>query len=138
LNKKKILKLKQVEHIWNEKKCMEKASSGFIIKLHKTFQDDENIYMVMDYAIGGELFSHLRRAGRFPNDVAKFFIAEIIIALDSLHQKNIMYRDLKPENVLLDEKGHVKLTDFGFAKELGENERTWTLCGKNTINKRNT
>jgi serine/threonine protein kinase len=99
------LKLKQVEHIWNEKKCMEKSNSGFIIKLHKTFQDEENIYMVMDYAIGGELFSHLRRAGRFPNDVAKFFIAEIILAIESLHQKNIMYRDLKPENVLLDEKG---------------------------------
>ena len=72
--------------------------------------------MLLEYVLGGELFSHLRRAGRFSNDVAKFYAAEITLAIEHLHSKNIVYRDLKPENLLLDERGHIKITDFGFAK----------------------
>ena len=72
--------------------------------------------MLLEYVLGGELFSHLRRAGRFSNDVSKFYAAEITMALEYLHAKNIVYRDLKPENLLLDDRGHIKITDFGFAK----------------------
>lgn len=71
----------------------------------------------MDFLNGGELFFHLRRAGKFPENRAKFYAAEILLALDYLHQNDIIYRDLKPENVLLDCEGHVKLTDFGLSKE---------------------
>lgn len=81
----------------------------------------------MEYVNGGEMFSHLRKAGRFPNDVCKFYAAEIILAIQHMHSKNIMYRDLKPENILIDQQGHVKLTDFGFAKVV--TDRTWTTCG---------
>lgn len=74
--------------------------------------------MIMEYVIGGELFSHLRRAGRFNNEVTKFYAAEIVLALEYLHSLNIVYRDLKPENLLIDSTGHIKITDFGFSKRV--------------------
>lgn len=83
--------------------------------------------MLLDYACGGELFSLLRREGRFANDVALFFGAEIVLAFEYLHSMDIAYRDLKPENLLVDKDGHVKITDFGFAKTV--KDKTYTLCG---------
>ena len=74
--------------------------------------------MLLDYACGGELFTLLRREGRFSNDVALFFSVEITLAFEYLHSSDIAYRDLKPENLLIDRDGHVKITDFGFAKEV--------------------
>jgi serine/threonine protein kinase len=82
---------------------------------------------MMEYVIGGEFFSHLRKAGRFPNETARFYAAEIVLAFEHLHSLSIIYRDLKPENLLLDDAGHIKITDFGFAKRV--EYRTWTLCG---------
>jgi len=76
--------------------------------------------MILEYVCGGELFSHLRRAGRFSNEVTQFYAAEIITAIESLHKKNIIYRDLKPENMLLDKDGHIKICDFGFAKRVDD------------------
>ena len=81
----------------------------------------------MDFVAGGELFSLLRKSQRFPNSVAKFYAAEVALALDYLHSLDIIYRDLKPENLLLGADGHVKVTDFGFAKHVPD--ITWTLCG---------
>ncbi|KAJ2700432.1 cAMP-dependent protein kinase catalytic subunit [Coemansia sp. IMI 203386] len=127
LRKSQVVKLKQVEHINNEKNILEVARHPFIVRLECTMQNERNLYMLMEYVPGGELFSHLRRAGRFPDDVARFYAAEIVLALDYLHSKKIIWRDTKPENILLDDRGHVKLTDFGFAKRV--EERTWTLCG---------
>lgn len=83
--------------------------------------------MLLDYACGGELFTLLRREGRFSNDVALFFASEIVLAFDYLHGMDIAYRDLKPENLLIDKQGHVKITDFGFAKVV--QDKTYTLCG---------
>ncbi|EPQ05950.1 Serine/threonine-protein kinase PRKX [Myotis brandtii] len=74
--------------------------------------------MLMEFVPGGELFSYLRTRGRFSNTAGQFYAAEIVCALDYLHGRGIVYRDLKPENILLDRDGHVKLTDFGFAKKL--------------------
>ena len=79
-------------------------------------KDQTFLYMLMEYVPGGELFSYLRSAGRFSSAAGNFFASEIIVALDYLHSKSIVYRDLKPENLLLDRDGHLKITDFGFAK----------------------
>ncbi|KAJ1966026.1 cAMP-dependent protein kinase catalytic subunit [Dipsacomyces acuminosporus] len=127
LRKSQVVKLKQVEHINNEKNILEVARHPFVVRLERTMQDERNLYMLMEYVPGGELFSHLRRAGRFPDDVARFYAAEIVLALDYLHSMKIIWRDTKPENILLDDRGHVKLADFGFAKRV--EDRTWTLCG---------
>lgn len=83
--------------------------------------------MLLEYVQGGELFSHLRRAGRFSPDVSRFYIANLVLALEHLHSLDIIYRDLKPENLLIDSTGYLKITDFGFAKHV--TDRTYTLCG---------
>lgn len=127
LKKAQVVKMKQVEHTNDERKMLQRVKHPFLITLWGTFQDSKNLYMVMDFVEGGELFSLLRKSQRFPNPVAKFYAAEVTLALDYLHSFNIIYRDLKPENLLLDRHGHVKITDFGFAKEVPD--ITWTLCG---------
>lgn len=127
LKKTEIIRLKQVEHIKAEKAILSRITHPYIVNLYHTFQDERCIYMLMEYVVGGELFSQLRREGRFVNDTARFYASEIILALEYLHNQNIVYRDLKPENLLLDKDGHIKITDFGFAKVV--EDRTWTLCG---------
>jgi len=122
-----VVRLKQVDHVKNEKKILLSIHHPFIVNLYATFQDETNLYMLMEYVIGGELFSHLRKAGRFPTETAKIYAAEVVLALEYLHNLDILYRDLKPENLLLDKSGHIKIADFGFAKHV--EDRTWTLCG---------
>ncbi|XP_023330907.1 protein kinase DC2 [Eurytemora carolleeae] len=114
-----VIRLKQVEHVKNEKNIL-KGHSDY-------FQDRSFLYMLFPYVCGGELFSYLRSAGRFNSSTTFFYSAEIVSALDYLHSLSIVYRDLKPENLLLDKEGHLKITDFGFAKRISD--RTWTLCG---------
>ncbi|KAI7885358.1 camp-dependent protein kinase 9 [Lichtheimia hyalospora FSU 10163] len=132
LKKSEVVRLKQaslehVEHLLWEKQILASVRFPFIVDLFCAFQDNTNLYMLLEYVVGGELFSHLRRAGRFTNDMTRFYASEIVLAIEYLHSKNIVYRDLKPENLLLDHHGHVVLTDFGFAKQI--DDRTWTLCG---------
>ncbi|KAI0845187.1 Pkinase-domain-containing protein [Daldinia vernicosa] len=127
LKKAQVVKMKQVEHTNDERRMLAEVKHPFLITLWGTFQDPKNLYMVMDFVEGGELFSLLRKSGRFPNPVAKFYAAEVTLALEYLHSRNIIYRDLKPENLLLDRHGHLKITDFGFAKRVPD--KTWTLCG---------
>ncbi|KAM0436899.1 hypothetical protein ACHAPT_002612 [Fusarium lateritium] len=127
LKKAQVVKMKQVEHTNDERRMLADVKHPFLITLWGTFQDTKNLYMVMDFVEGGELFSLLRKSGRFPNPVAKFYAAEVTLALEYLHSKNVIYRDLKPENLLLDRHGHLKITDFGFAKRVPD--KTWTLCG---------
>lgn len=144
LSKDKIVKTKQIEHTNNEKTILEAIQHPFIINLWGAFQDDSNLYMVMDYVPGGELFTLLRRSNvrlplfslsrrltrvrqRFPDPVAKFYAAEVALALNHLHSLDIIYRDLKPENILLNHDGHIKIADFGFSKRCSS--VTWTLCG---------
>ncbi|KAG0247905.1 hypothetical protein BG011_000759 [Mortierella polycephala] len=127
LKKSEVVRLKQVEHINSEKQILSQVHFPFIVNLFTTFQDDCNLYMLLEYVIGGELFSHLRKAGRFTNDMTRFYAAEIVLAIEYLHSRDIIYRDLKPENLLLDNAGHIKITDFGFSKRV--EDRTWTLCG---------
>ncbi|XP_075394277.1 cAMP-dependent protein kinase catalytic subunit PRKX-like [Tenrec ecaudatus] len=122
-----VIRLKQEHHVHNEKSVLLEVSHPFIIQLLWTAHDESFLYMLMEFVPGGELFSYLRSRGRFPSNVGLFYTAEIVCAIEYLHARDVVYRDLKPENILLDKDGHVKLTDFGFAKKLVD--RTWTLCG---------
>jgi len=127
LNKRHIVKYKQVNHIKSERLLLGEIDHPFIVKLYASFQDSSYLYLLMEYVNGGELFKHLRQRGRFSNNTTKFYAAQVALAFEYLHDRDIIYRDLKPENVLLDSKGQLKITDFGFAKRV--KDRTWTLCG---------
>ncbi|KAM9181042.1 cAMP-dependent protein kinase catalytic subunit PRKX [Dugong dugon] len=122
-----VIRLKQEQHVHNEKSVLEEVSHPFLVRLFWTYHDERFLYMLMEFVPGGELFSYLRNRGRFSSNTGLFYSAEIVCAIEYLHSKEIVYRDLKPENILLDKEGHIKLTDFGFAKKLVD--RTWTLCG---------
>lgn len=122
-----VLRLKQTEHVKNEKEILSQVNHPFIINLYWTCHSDRFLYMLLEFVCGGELFSYLRNSVRFPNETANFFAAEIVSALEYLHKHSIIYRDLKPENLLLDRQGHIRICDFGFAKKVYD--RTWTLCG---------
>ncbi|WVR00325.1 hypothetical protein IAU59_007468 [Kwoniella sp. CBS 9459] len=127
LKKSEIVRLKQVEHINSERMILERVRHPFVVELYATYQDQLNVYMLLSYIPGGELFSHLRRAGRFSADVTRFYLASIVMAIEYLHSHDIIYRDLKPENLLLDRHGYLRIADFGFAKIV--EDRTFTLCG---------
>lgn len=127
LRKVDIYRLKQVDHVHNERSLLSRLSHPFIIKLFAAMQDERHLYMLLEYAPGGELFHFLRRAGRLSLDAARFYIAEMVLAIEYLHRHDVVYRDLKPENLLLDKDGHLKLADFGFAKFVPN--LTYTLCG---------
>jgi len=127
LKKSEIIRLKQVAHIKSEITLLKMIQHPFVVNLIGHFQDERKLYMVLEYIHGGELFSHLRREGRFSDDHARYYAAEIVLAFGYMHSMSIVYRDLKPENLLITTTGHMKITDFGFAKQV--EERTWTLCG---------
>ena len=116
LSKQHLVKRRQIERTRTERKVLSVVDHPFIMKLHYAFQTDDKLYLVLDYCPGGELFFHLSRFRRFPERVARFYAAELLLAIGHLHKRGIIYRDLKPENVLLDAEGHVKLGDFGLAK----------------------
>ncbi|CAB0039334.1 unnamed protein product [Trichogramma brassicae] len=123
-----VIRLKQVDHVHNEISVLKEVKHPFIVNMLWSGKDDARIYMLMEFVAGGELFTYLRSAGRFSTSTSCFYAAEIVSALAYLHNKHIVYRDLKPENLLLDSQGHLKITDFGFSKKLIDS-RTWTLCG---------
>ena len=130
LKKEQLVARKQVAHTKTERKVLEEIHSPFIVSLRYAFQTENKLYMILDYFTGGELFFHLKSEGRFTEERAKFYGAEIILAIEILHQNTIAYRDLKPENVLLDTDGHVRLTDFGLSKEgITRTQLTQTFCG---------
>ncbi len=128
MKKVRIVKLKQLIHIQNELKILATVRCDFIPELYAFFQDDSSIYMLMEYIAGGELFSHLRRQEYFELAQYQFYAVEIAVVIHYLHELNIAYRDIKPENLLLDKEGHIRLVDFGLAKFL-ESDKTHTLCG---------
>lgn len=117
LKKDYIIRKNQVEHTKTERSVLGHVRHPYIVGLVKAFQTTDKLFFVLDYCAGGELFFHLGCVGRFPEERAKFYAAQIALALEHVHSLDIIYRDLKPENVLLDEKGNVRLTDFGLSKE---------------------
>jgi protein kinase A len=131
LKKNDIIKQKQVDHVYSEYTILSKLKHPFIVQLiGVNFEDPKYIYFILEYIQGGELFTLLRSNVTFPVPQTKFYIAHIITVFEYLHSKNIIYRDLKPENILINKNGYLKLTDFGFAKQLdSEKAKTYTLCG---------
>lgn len=130
LNKEEVARRRQVEHTKTELRVMGASEHPFIVNLRYAFQTKNRLFMISDFCRGGELFFHLKKLRVLSEDIARFYAAEIALALDYLHKKDIVYRDLKPENVLITEDGHIKLTDFGLSREgvAGETDAT-TFCG---------
>ena len=93
------------------------TSHPFIVKLYYAFQTEERLFLIIEYCNGGDLSNYLEAEDWFNENKARFYIAEIILAIEDLHKRGIIYRDLKPGNILLDNEGHVRLTDFGLSKE---------------------
>ncbi|GLC68711.1 cGMP-dependent protein kinase [Pleodorina starrii] len=119
-----------VEHVKREKELMSECDSHFLVKLEGTTTDDTMLYMMMEAVMGGELFSYLQTRTRpLDENHARFYAASVILALEYLHDRDMVYRDLKPENLLIDLQGYVKVTDFGFVKRLKRGTKTYTLCG---------
>ena len=117
LKKAEVVRLQQIEHMISERAILAALDHPFIVTMRGTFQDELYLYMVLEYVCGGEFFTHLRKAGRFENMTTQFYAAQIVLVFEHLHGQDIIYRDLKPENLLLDERGYLKITDFGFAKK---------------------
>uniref|UniRef100_K7E1M2 protein kinase C n=1 Tax=Monodelphis domestica TaxID=13616 RepID=K7E1M2_MONDO len=117
--------------VQTEKHVFEQASSNpFLVGLHSCFQTRSHLFLVIEYVNGGDLLFHMQRKNKLPEEHTRFYAAEICIALNFLHERGIIYRDLKLDNILLDTEGHIKLTDYGICKEgLGPGDTTRTFCG---------
>jgi cGMP-dependent protein kinase len=130
LHKKEVVEYKQQANVMNEKNIMLMCHHPFILALHNTYKDDHKLYMLLEYCNGGELFGRLHtntRDGVSKVEHAKFYTGCCVLALGYLLQRKIIYRDLKPENMLVDKMGYVKVIDFGFAKIC--DNKAYTLCG---------
>eukprot|EP00747_Dinoflagellata_sp_TGD_P045705 gnl/TRDRNA2_/TRDRNA2_143992_c0_seq1.p1 gnl/TRDRNA2_/TRDRNA2_143992_c0~~gnl/TRDRNA2_/TRDRNA2_143992_c0_seq1.p1 ORF type:complete len:394 (-),score=77.57 gnl/TRDRNA2_/TRDRNA2_143992_c0_seq1:94-1275(-) len=129
MKKKLLIDLGRVEHVMDEKRLLSAVDHPFIVCLLAAFQDESRLYICMEYVNGGELHSHIQKAGKLPPDHVRWYSGEILLALSYLHAQRIVYRDLKPSNLLISPAGHVKLTDFGFAKVVEPGGSTYTLVG---------
>ena len=129
MRKNVILENGQVTNTLLEKNILQNLNYQFLVGMDFCFQTQERIYFVMNFIRGGELFKHLTNCKFFPEEKAKFYSAIIGLALEYLHTHGIVYRDIKPDNILIDEDGYLKLADFGMSKMLKDQERAFSLCG---------
>ncbi|KAM8802536.1 serine/threonine-protein kinase LATS2 isoform 2-T3 [Rhynchonycteris naso] len=113
LRKKDVLNRNQVAHVKAERDILAEADNEWVVKLYYSFQDKDSLYFVMDYIPGGDMMSLLIRMEVFPEHLARFYIAELTLAIESVHKMGFIHRDIKPDNILIDLDGHIKLTDFG-------------------------
>lgn len=130
LKKSVIAALGQIEHTKAERDILFIIRHPFIVRLRFSFQSEDKLFLITDYYNGGSLYSHLRKSKFFSEERARFYGAELLSALDHLHQNQIIYRDLKLENILMDHVGHIALTDFGLSKQdIDKTGGATTFCG---------
>jgi len=130
LKKALIFERNEIAHTETENKVMRSLKHPFITSLIYSFQTADRLCLVMEYVNGGELFFHLAREKKFSESKSRFYCAEICYAIGFLHQNQIIYRDIKLENILLDSEGHIKLADFGLCKmNMDHQATTSTFCG---------
>jgi len=130
LRKHLLIERKQVQHIHESLKIIAQIRHPFIMKIKSAFHTNDKLYLILDFINGGELFYHLKKEGRFSESRVRLYVAEMVLALEYLHKRNVVVRDLKPEDMLLDADGHVVLVDFSLAKDLLKSDgKTLTFCG---------
>ena len=120
---------KDIAKFVSEKTILESIKHPLVVDYYGTCQDAKKLYLVMEFVQGGELLSLLDTRGTLTVEETRFYAAEIAAGLTYLHSQDVIYRDLKPENVLISQSGHIKLVDFSCAKRVKRSERTYTLCG---------
>lgn len=118
LKKSEMLRRGQVEHVKAERNLLAEVDSDCIVKLYCSFQDDEFLYLIMEYLPGGDMMTLLMRKDTLTEEDAKFYVGQTVLAIESIHKHNYIHRDIKPDNLLLDRDGHMKLSDFGLCKPL--------------------
>lgn len=123
-----LVSTNQTQHALNEVQILSRLRCCFVPELYSVFQDENTLFLLLEYVPGGELFSHLRRRGVFDFAMYQFYATEIACALKYLHNLNILYRGLKPENIAITRSGHIRLIDFSYSK-IFEERKTFTLCG---------
>jgi cGMP-dependent protein kinase len=130
MKKKFIVDMQQQDHVMQERGLLKEMRCRFIVRLYRTYKDDRFLYLLMECCLGGELWTLMRNRRSFSENEARFFVSCVSEAYNYMHSRGIIYRDLKPENLILDVNGYAKLVDFGFAKRIGHSgEKTWTFCG---------
>lgn len=114
-----------------ERNVLSLISHPFIVKMHYAFQTVDKLFLILDYCPGGDLGEHLQKDKKFSEERVRLYLAEIILALENLHKRDIIFRDLKPDNIVLDADGHALLTDFGLSKEgvLNHMQGARSFCG---------
>lgn len=123
MNKSEMVYKNQIAHVRAERDVLATADNPWIVDLKFSFQDEKYLYLVMDYLQGGDLMTLLMRKDILTEEESRFYIAETILAVESVHKLNYIHRDLKPDNILIDRRGHIKLSDFGLCKHSDINSR---------------
>ncbi|XKL60928.1 hypothetical protein PGB90_007985 [Kerria lacca] len=126
--KRKVIRSNAVRHVLNEKKILQSVKFPFLVNYKYHFKDNANLFLITEYVPGGDIFTNLKRKGKFEENLTRFYAAQICLAFEYLHYVGIVYRDLKPENILIDRFGFLKIADFGFAKKI-DDKTTKTICG---------
>lgn len=131
IHKRQLLDSNSVQSVFNERNILSSCNFPFIVSLYYTFQSPTKFYFCLEFVPGGDLFRHMNKTGPLSLNEARFYIAEISLALDFLHNIAVVYRDLTPENILLDAQGHIKLAGFGLSKDICKDKFASTFCGTN-------
>lgn len=129
IQKARVVQYGQQRHIMDEKNILMAIDSPFILGLHRTFKDKKFVYLLTDAYLGGDLWRTLHTKGPFNDTIARFYVACVVEAFSYLHKRQFVYRDLKPENLMIDNNGYVRVVDLGFAKKVLPGHKTWTFCG---------
>ncbi|KAF5902121.1 serine/threonine-protein kinase 32C, partial [Clarias magur] len=129
MNKQQCIERDEVRNVFRELEILQDIEHVFLVNLWYSFQDEEDMFMVVDLLLGGDLRYHLQQNVQFTEEAVKLYLCEMTLALDYLQSQHIIHRDIKPDNILLDEQGHAHLTDFNIATIIKDGERATALAG---------